>query len=172
METRYSLCGKPLTLAASEADGAMTVTVEGEQVEVTDIEIAGGQVTFRVDATTLRAAYVVMHGHMHIAVAGRSFEFIPADDADDDAEASAGHFVPEVSSPMPGKVLDVLVAVGDVLEAGTPVVLMEAMKMETTVRACAASRVVDVMAVAGAMVGVGETLLVLEKLDAQAAAGP
>ena len=38
-------------------------------------------------------------------------------------------------APMPGKVLQVLVAVGDAVEPGQPLVVLEAMKMETTLRA-------------------------------------
>lgn len=38
-------------------------------------------------------------------------------------------------SPMPGKILKVLVSVGDSVSKGDPVVVMEAMKMEHTIKA-------------------------------------
>jgi biotin carboxyl carrier protein len=47
-------------------------------------------------------------------------------------------------SPMPGRVVRVLVAKGDAVAAGQPVVVVEAMKMENEVRAKAAATVVDV----------------------------
>ena len=41
----------------------------------------------------------------------------------------------QMVSPMPGKILKVLVNEGDNLEAGTPILVMEAMKMEHTIKA-------------------------------------
>ncbi len=39
----------------------------------------------------------------------------------------------EVKSPMPGNIIDVKVAVGDTVKNGTPLVILEAMKMENDV---------------------------------------
>ena len=41
----------------------------------------------------------------------------------------------QMVSPMPGKILKVLVSEGAELEAGTPILVMEAMKMEHTIKA-------------------------------------
>jgi biotin carboxyl carrier protein len=41
----------------------------------------------------------------------------------------------DVNAPMPGLVLDVLVAEGDTVEAGTPLIILEAMKMENVLKA-------------------------------------
>ena len=43
--------------------------------------------------------------------------------------------VSEIKSPMPGLVLEVKVAVGDEVEAGQPVMVLEAMKMENVIAA-------------------------------------
>ena len=42
----------------------------------------------------------------------------------------------EMSSPMPGKILKVLVSVGSSVAQGDTLMVMEAMKMEHTIRAC------------------------------------
>ena len=41
----------------------------------------------------------------------------------------------QMKSPMPGKILKILVKVGDEVVAGTPLMVMEAMKMEHTIKA-------------------------------------
>ena len=48
---------------------------------------------------------------------------------------------PEVTAPMPGKVLKILVAEGDSVEAGDALAVLEAMKMETTLYAESAATV-------------------------------
>jgi acetyl/propionyl-CoA carboxylase alpha subunit len=63
------------------------------------------------------------------------------------------------SSPMPGKVLRILAAEGDEVKAGDPLVVLEAMKMEQTIRAHAAGMVEAVLVTPGQVVAPGETLI-------------
>jgi biotin carboxyl carrier protein len=56
--------------------------------------------------------------------------------------AAAGERV--IKSPMPGRVVKVLVAKGDAVEVGQGLVVLEAMKMENEVRARAAGTVLEV----------------------------
>ena len=58
--------------------------------------------------------------------------------------------VQAVVAPMPGRVVRVLVAVGDTVTARQPVVVVEAMKMENELRSPKAGRVRDVAVAAGA----------------------
>jgi biotin carboxyl carrier protein len=62
-------------------------------------------------------------------------------------------------APMPGKVLQVLVAIGDAVAPGQPLVVLEAMKMETTLRAEIAGTVAAVGASPGDMVEAGAALV-------------
>ena len=64
-----------------------------------------------------------------------------------------------VTAPMPGKVIAVLVAAGDQVEAGQPLVLVEAMKMETTLAAEIAGRVRKVAVSPGQLVEGGQVLV-------------
>ena len=64
-----------------------------------------------------------------------------------------------VTASMPGTIIDVLVAVGDSVEAGTPVLISEAMKMETEIQAPVAGRVTAIHVAKGDSVNPDETLV-------------
>jgi biotin carboxyl carrier protein len=68
----------------------------------------------------------------------------------------------KIVAPMPGRVVRVLVAAGDDVEARQPVVVVEAMKMENELRSPKSGRVKDVAVAAGASVEAGRVLMVIE----------
>ncbi len=63
-----------------------------------------------------------------------------------------------VSAQMPGKVIRLLVQVGDHIEAGTGILVLEAMKMEMPVTAPASGTVTDISVSAGDQVANGQVL--------------
>jgi len=65
-------------------------------------------------------------------------------------------------APMPGMIVRVAVQVGDQVQAGQGLVVMEAMKMENELRATSAGTVKAVLAQAGTAVEKGAVLLELE----------
>ncbi len=67
-----------------------------------------------------------------------------------------------VVAPMPGLIVRLNVAVGDVVAAGQGVVVMEAMKMENELRATSAGRVRSIAVTVGMAVEKGMTLVELE----------
>jgi pyruvate carboxylase subunit B len=77
--------------------------------------------------------------------------------------ASAKPSGPEpIVAPMPGLVVRVNVAVGDVIAAGEGVVVMEAMKMENELRSTSGGRVKAIHAEVGSAAEKGEILVELE----------
>jgi len=83
---------------------------------------------------------------------------------DDDADGLA------IKAPMPAKLVQFEVAVGDVLPAGAQLGVLEAMKMEHLLHAPVAGRVVALLAEAGDYLVEGQSLVRLEPVDAEAAA--
>ena len=63
---------------------------------------------------------------------------------------------------MPGSVVRVHAAVGETVDAGDPVVTLEAMKMEHVVVASAAGRVTEIGVAAGRQVARGDVVAVIE----------
>ncbi|NTY40102.1 acetyl/propionyl/methylcrotonyl-CoA carboxylase subunit alpha [Burkholderia diffusa] len=68
-----------------------------------------------------------------------------------------------LTAPMPGKVIAVLVEPGQKVEAGTPLIVMEAMKMEHTIGAPGAGIVAEVLYGVGDQVADGAQLLMMEE---------
>ncbi len=50
-------------------------------------------------------------------------------------------FVSNIKAPMPGKVLDIFVGMGDEIKAGDPLLILEAMKMENILKAPSDGRI-------------------------------
>ncbi len=67
----------------------------------------------------------------------------------------------QVQSPMPGNILDVKVSVGDTVNEGDVLMILEAMKMENEILAPYAGKVVAVQVSKGASVNSGDVLAVL-----------
>lgn len=63
-----------------------------------------------------------------------------------------------VKAPIPGQITRVAVAVGQMVEAGDPLMVLEAMKMENEIRAPRAGRVDAVHVAAGQGVSLGQVL--------------
>jgi len=68
----------------------------------------------------------------------------------------------DVTTSMPGNIVDVLVSEGDEVQAGDPVLIIEAMKMETEVKATIAGSVKGVFIAKGDRVVPGEVLVEIE----------
>jgi biotin carboxyl carrier protein len=78
------------------------------------------------------------------------------------AGGPSGAGTQRVTAPMPGRVLRVLVAVGDEVSHRQGLVVVEAMKMENELGAPKAGRVIEISVVEGASVESGRLLMVIE----------
>jgi len=67
-----------------------------------------------------------------------------------------------IAAPMPGKVVRVLVSVGDTVEKAQGLIVVEAMKMQNEMKSPKAGTVVEIKTKDGATVAAGEILIVIE----------
>ena len=77
------------------------------------------------------------------------------------AGAGAGAGSGQVTVPMQGTIVKVLVEVGQAVEAGQAVVVLEAMKMENQIQAEKAGKVTEIKVTAGDTVGAGDVVVVI-----------
>ncbi len=81
-------------------------------------------------------------------------------------KSANAHASGELLAPMPGRVVKVAVAVGDTVERGGPVMIVEAMKMENELQAPVAGVVRSIAVQAGDTVDANQVLCVIEPLPA------
>jgi propionyl-CoA carboxylase alpha chain len=114
-------------------EGAFELVIGGKTTRIEHIEISGDRVALTEHGAHVRRARVARDGdRVYVLSEGRSFTLVEqARFGDAAAHTVAGGLV----APMPGKVVKVLVAEGETVAAGAPLVVLEAMKMEHTVRA-------------------------------------
>jgi 3-methylcrotonyl-CoA carboxylase alpha subunit len=121
---------------------------DGHQVE---------EIIVTLDGRTHRAIVARRSDRVLVAIDGVVHTFAVGDDAAAGGAGGAGSGI--VTAPMPGKVIRVAVAVGDTVDVGQALVVLEAMKMETTLAAEVAGTVEAVHAAEGAMVDGGAVLV-------------
>jgi acetyl/propionyl-CoA carboxylase alpha subunit len=138
---------------------ALRARIGGEEIAAA-IEPGGdGSMIIRIGARAVRV-FAARAREAIIAAAGpQQFEFAAIEE--NARRRARGLASPEIIAPMPGKVLRVLVAEGQAVAAGEPLLVLEAMKMETTLYAESDATVRKIAAAAGAMIDHGAVLLEL-----------
>ena len=164
-ERRVELPADVLSLS-SRAGGAVECLVDGRVVAVDFCVLQPGVMSLvvRVGENTARQFRCVLDGDA-VVIAGVRYEFGVADPRSLKGRkgAGAGADGPRlVKAPMPGRVVRVLVGVGDEVGAQQGVVVIEAMKMQNELKSPKAGRVVRVAAVVGETVQQGDVLVVVE----------
>ena len=139
-------------------NSSIRIKIDGREIAAQYSPIAGGLI-LTIGGRRIRVAAARIGERTFVAAGCAAFEFVPA--AEGRAARSRGLVTPTVIAPMPGKVLKVMVAEGDLVAAGQPLIVLEAMKMETTLSAESAAVVRRVAVSAGEMVDHGAILLEL-----------
>ena len=181
--------GRPLKVAIEPAGepGKLTVTIKGK-TRIVDASWVDADTLSLLDAGAVRE--IRLHarddnGAVGVEIGGRLYEAIvspearlksrPTDAGGIDAaatgySASSGHstsvglgFSQAIKAPMPGRIVRVLVGVGDRVTARQPVLVVEAMKMENELRSPRDGVVTEVRVVPGAAVESNAVLIVIDQ---------
>ncbi len=143
-------------------DGVVSVAFDGTRVPVTLFNPNAPEIEYEVAGIRRRAIAVWDGTKLHLSADGTTLIFNEAGNDDTEDEASGGR---EIVAPVAGLVIKIFVEPGQMVEAGQPLALIEAMKMETRVTATHAGQVSAVHTATGAQVLNSALLFEIEKLD-------
>lgn len=152
--------------------GHYTMTLDGHSYEV-DAQLMKSQIVSMLidhksyDVDVERRSKEPLDGSLAVRVRGRVIRFAMLDERRHKMkEAQSTRFdaggASGVQSPMPGKVIQILVREGDAVSEGQGVIVVEAMKMENELRAPRSGTVASLRVKEGAAVEAGALLLTIE----------
>jgi biotin carboxyl carrier protein len=160
----------PISVDVTELpSGALDVQIDGRKVDVDVLPVGGAlgaqELSVRVDGRVVDLTTEGVPPEIGAIASGhRSYVRVESERmraAEQAKKARGGDGEKVIKSPMPGRVLKVLVAKGADVEAGQPLLVIEAMKMENEIRAKAACKVTEVHVEVGAAVEANAKLLTL-----------
>ena len=140
-------------------------TIESDSDQLADVtQVEPGVYSVLLDGASYEIRVIETAQGLSAEACGRRFAVEAGDPRDTGrgSRASSGSGRQNVAAPMPGKVIRILVEVGDVVTEGQGLVVVEAMKMQNEMKASRPGRVIEIRARGGETVGAGDTLVVLE----------
>jgi len=153
--------GARVEVAAHGGDGRYRLDLPAMRCEVEHASLRDGVLGASFDGVA-RRWQVALDGErivVHDGTRRRAFQHAPSFAY----EASGGTSGDRVTAPMPGRIVIVKANVGDAVEEGQELLVMEAMKMELSLKAPRAGTVEAVQAAAGDFVEADAVLVRLEK---------
>jgi biotin carboxyl carrier protein len=157
--------GKEHEVETVERLGELEVRLGGKRVDYRYHEVnRAGQVSLTVDRKAYGISIEGSTSKIAVTLAGQRYAIGIEDERERAAglaaRARSGGAGP-VKAVMPGVVVDLLVKSGQIVKAGEPLLILEAMKMQNEIAAPADGRVTDVHVAKGQAVGAGEKLVTL-----------
>lgn len=139
------------------------LTVDGRAVEADAVQISHGTYSILIGGRSIEASVEETPAGLLVRANGREFQIEIVDPRAWKRGRGGGVGLEgrqQLLAPMPGKIVRVLVAVGQQVESGQGLLVIEAMKMQNEVRA-PKSGVVERVAREGQTVNAGEILAVV-----------
>ncbi len=166
MKYTTRLGGEEREFVIERHGGALTARC-GDTTYSLDLALVGDGTTFSllVDGKSYDVVADVTREEVAVQVVGQRFVVHVEDERERAAHAVAGNKQGgkrELRASMPGIVIDVKVAVGDQVEEGKTLVVLEAMKMQNPLGAESAGKITRILCKKGEAVASGALLLEME----------
>lgn len=169
MELELHIDGRKAVLKETEKKGnRRTILVDGEPIEVDVVKVGPAEYSVLYKGKSYNIEVIPGASPKHYSVNTFYYNYgVEVVDAEaryllnrEDAGAGAGGNI--IRSPMPGKVVKILVAPGEKVEAGQTVIIVSAMKMESEFKATAAGVVSKIAVAEGDTVDSNQVLVEIE----------
>ncbi len=158
--------GRERVVELETRNGRVVFSVDGRPVEADTVEVEPGVFSILIAGRSFQVKVEEHAGHLQVYIAGRPKPYLVAlRDPRRRPRSGAAGFAEgrqEIFSPMPGKVVRVLVEEQQQVEVGQGLLVVEAMKMQNEIRSPKTGVVARIHARAGSTVNAGETLVVVE----------
>ncbi len=146
------------------AEGRLWIEIEGRRIEADFAALPDGEVySLLVDGRSHEVGVATIGRLLEVSHAGATHPVEVRHPLEKRLQSvrrsTAGAGGETVNAPMPGLLVACHVKVGDVVAAGQPVAIVEAMKMQNELTARSGGRVSEVLVAAGASVSAGQPLL-------------
>lgn len=157
----FACRGERVVLRAGGADGRFLVEHAGRTHSIEGARLDDGVLSLRLDGEALRVRANGADGTWTVHDGARRLSITDADlhDASHDASASGAD---RVLAPMPGRIVVARVKPGDAVSTGQEVMVVEAMKMELSLKSPRDGVVAEVRGAAGDFVDADAALVLLE----------
>lgn len=158
-----------LDVDPGDGTGPIRVTVDDREYLLDVTNPAPGVYSFLVDGKVLMAYIWSRRGRLEVQLGAwtTSVEVSPLQGKRPVAKVAAGVAGrQEITAPMAGRVIQVLVRAEQAVQEGDRLVIVEAMKMETEIRAPMSGLVKEIQVEPGMAVDTGQLLLIVESSGA------
>jgi biotin carboxyl carrier protein len=146
--------------------GRFAVMLNGTRHEVDALRLDHGAVSLLIDGDSYNVEFEESGDEVAVLVRNQVSRIDVADERKLRLRAATAGFTVEgkqtVTAPMPGKIVKVLVKVGDEVTEGQGLIVVEAMKMENELKSPKAGRIAELFAKEGSTVENNAKLVVVE----------
>ncbi len=147
-------------------DNRYKLTHAGRSVVVDALALEGGALSLLLEGNSYNVEFDEAGDEVRVLVRGQWSRIDVADERRLRLRQGTAGFSVEgkqiIAAPMPGKVVKVLVKLGDEVKEGQGLVVVEAMKMENELKSPKAGKVVELPAKEGTAVEINARLVVVE----------
>jgi len=164
MTYEVAINGKNYRLELNRPDGRWTCRLDGREIEVDAVLARPDVLSLRVGNKAYEVKCERVAGDLHLWVGSARFAVEVRDPRSlrGRARSADEHGPRKLTAPMPGKVVRVLVSQGTEVEAGTGVLVVEAMKMQNEVKSPKKGTIQKILVSEGAPVNAGDVLAIVE----------
>jgi len=162
MELEFNIEEKVYKLQIDFKDGRYQVNLDNREYLVDSSLISDNCLSLLVNGKAYTVYFAEAEGKRYLSIGGEQFciqeaksERVTASESDMGAVGEA----PVAASPMPGKVVKILVKEGDEVEKGQGLVIVEAMKMENEIKSPVKGKVEKVNFKPGDLVDAAQPIL-------------
>jgi biotin carboxyl carrier protein len=165
MDLQFNINQETYKIEIDSKDGKFLVKLGAKQYHVDSQPISQNCLSLLVDGKAYTVFVAEEKTKRYISVEGEQFCIEEAKSEAETrsvAEAATLKGIPTISSPMPGKIVKILVREGDKVRKGQGLVIVEAMKMENEIRSPGAGMVKKINFKEGNLVDTADPIIELD----------